>query len=90
MSLEGKITLTLYPPNYGQSQSLWSSHPDLSVISELLGTNLVAEDDIESDAEEDLLKESSDESEENCDAETKSKPVISNKFGALATFLENE
>ena len=90
MSLEGKITLTLCPPDYGKTQSLWSSHPDLNLISELLGTNLDAQDETETDTV-DFLKDSDEsEEEESDDVETNSKPVISNKFGALASCLEND
>ena len=40
MTLEGKITLTLEPPGYRQSLQSWDEHPDLQVISELLGNNI--------------------------------------------------
>ena len=88
MALEGKITLTLYPPDYESSESLWSSHPELNIISELLGTNLETED---AENPEDSLHDESDEDEDNIsDSEDNSTPTISNKFGALESYLEND
>ena len=89
MTLEGKITLTLYPPDYESSESLWSSHPELSTISELLGTNLETED--AEDPEDLLHDDDSDEDEDNVsDSEDSSTPAISNKFGALESYLEKD
>ena len=89
MTLEGKITLTLYPPDYESSESLWSSHPELSTISELLGTNLETED--AEDPDDLLHDDDSDEDEDNnSGSEDSSAPTISNKFGALESYLEND
>ena len=87
MSLEGKITLTFYPPDYSKSESLWNSHPDLDLIADLLGTNVEGED-LEIDAKEDFLTDSEEEVESD-DSETNSQPVIKNKFEALSSCLEN-
>ena len=61
MSLEGKITLSLAPPGYGKSIDKYSEHPDLVLISELLGNNLTSQEDDESIAEENLLTDSEEE-----------------------------
>ena len=88
MALEGKITLTLHPPDYESSQLLWSSHPELSIISQLLGTNLKTED--AEDSEDSSHDDDSDEDRDNVsDSEDNSTPIISNKFGALEACLEN-
>ena len=91
MTLEGKITLALFPPSYVDSQSDWDNHPELSVISELLGgTENEALSDVDA---ENLLGDDDDESDEEeveSTEEENTMPEISNKFCALAACTENE
>ena len=80
MTLDGKITLSLFPPNYGNSQEFWNSHPDLSIIFKLLGCETTNPDDEDSNPDESI----SDSDEEDPDiSESDSKPVITNKFNLL-------
>ena len=85
MTLEGKITLTLEPPGYGQSLQSWDEHPDLQVISELLGNNLENEEEIEQISEDNRFTDSDEEASEDSDCET----ITRNKFDALQSFEDN-
>ena len=82
------MTLTLFPPSFAQSESTWSTHPDLSIISELLGTNLHSKEDNEFTPNEDLIIDSEEEESDN--SETDETPETSNKFTALASCIEND
>ena len=88
MCLEGKITLSLFPPDYAKSKSTWDNHPDLNIISALLGNNLDTHEEKDSITEQDLMTDS--EEEESDISETDDKPVTSNKFNALASYLEQD
>ena len=88
MCLEGKITLTLFPPGFAKSQSTWNTHPDLSIISELLGNNLHCQEDSEYIPEEELIMDSDEEGSDI--SETYEKPETSNQFTALASCMEND
>ena len=87
MSLEGKITLALAPPGYSKSIERFSEHPDLVLISELLGNNVTSQEEDDSIPEEDLLTDSDEESNED---DEDSEPMTRNKFDALSSCLENE
>ena len=89
MGLEGKFTMSLFPPNYGESQSTWENHPDLKIISELLGTDVTSNEETECLSEQDILTDS-DEDEGSDSTEKDTTPAISNKFGALTSYLEND
>ena len=88
MCLEGKITLALFPQSFAKCKSTWDSHPDLAVISELLGNNLHCQEDNQYTTNEDIFTDS-DEEEPDI-SETDEKPQTSNKFTALASCIENE
>ena len=85
MTLEGKITLTLEPPGYRQSLQSWGEHPDLQVISELLGNNLENEEEVEQISEENRFTDSDEDASEDSDCET----ITRNKFDALQSFEDN-
>ncbi|XP_057377955.1 guanine nucleotide-binding protein-like 1 [Daphnia carinata] len=89
LSLEGRISLYLRPPNYKAEESKWQSHPDVVEITNIqaLGKNeddgwlkeSAEVDDAESDENED---ESEDESEEASEDDVQV-PASSNKFALL-------
>ena len=81
MTLEGKITLSFFPPNF--DQNFWDNHPNLVQIKELLGLADAHGDD--DDAIEDLAELSEDEEVLDDAAEVEeSQPATSkNKFDLL-------
>jgi len=84
MTLEGKITLSFFPPNF--NQEFWDNHPNLVQINELLG---MTEDNHE-DADEEF-QDSSEEEQAVSDADDEKEvdgqltfPTVSrNKFDLL-------
>lgn len=86
LSLEGRISLYLRPPNYKREEAKWQSHPDVGDITNIqaLGKN---EDDgwLQQAAEVDDAKsdeEEGDETEEESEDDDKV-PASSNKFALL-------
>ena len=89
MTLEGKITVTLEPPEYRESLEKWSEHPDLVAISELLGNNSTNGDENDQIPDENILTDSDEGQSEESESEAEETETC-NKFNALASFGDDE
>ena len=83
MTLEGKITLSFFPPNF--DQNFWDNHPNLVQIKELLGLADAHGNGENDDAIEDLAELSEDEEvlDDAAEVEELQPATSKNKFDLL-------